>query len=228
MPFDAEIVTRIDPPKAGLSGLRLSWEAPDAPPRTYFQVYVAGRLAWCGAGLTCVVPVPKVRSRIDIGAVLPSERQTDFSADLDPAPLDRVTLSWEGGSYLGDGFAGFRVYQGATAGGPIDYTKPVSQIPSAFGQEFDGFGFGPFGGGGFGFAASLYSWTSIPLSTGDWSFGIRSFDEAGNESASAITATVHVTAAPAAPARAADRRRLHYSYDPSTYQVTLTWLASPE
>lgn len=226
MPFDPTAITRVYAPSSTTAGLRLRWEA-SSPLGTFFQVYMAGRLAWSGSARTCVVPTPSASVRIDVGAVLAAERDVDFSASLPASPKNRATLTWKGGRYLGADIAGYHVYQSPTAGAAVDYSKPVATIPVyAGGAPVDGFGFGGFGSGGFGFAPSDYAWTSGPLTSGSWSFGVKSFDVNGNEGPP-VTGSASIVAPPLPPARDVDQLRLHYTYDPINFKVTLTWLASP-
>jgi hypothetical protein len=90
----------------------------------------------------------------------------------------------------------------------------------------DGFGYGGFGQGGFGQSAGSYSWTSQPLSGGNWQWGVKPFDTAGNEG-SPQTATVTVAAPPLPPAPFSDMTRMQYSYNSSTKQAVLEWNSSP-
>jgi hypothetical protein len=91
----------------------------------------------------------------------------------------------------------------------------------------DGFGYGGFGEGGFGSAAGSYSWTSQSLAGGDWSFSIVPYNAAGNEGA-AVVGSATISAPPNPPAMNALGKRLTVSYNATTHEATLTWLASPE
>lgn len=212
--FEPSVVTRVYPPQPTTAGLRLRWEA-TSPAGTFFQVYQSGYLVWCDAATTCVIPTPSGNVRFEIGAVLASEKDLDFSASIAPAPLDRATLSWTGGPALGSDLAGFHVYGASQPGGAVDYSRPLATIPAyAGGAPVDGI------------SESNYAWTSEPLLSGSWTFAVKSFDVNGNEGAER-SGTVVVNAAPKPPARGDDGNRLRYSYDPETYQVELSWLASP-
>jgi hypothetical protein len=225
MPFDQSSILDVTD---GLRGadLAVSWVS-TAPAGTTFQVYLDRRLVWHGTARSCVVPYPGGAVRVDVGAVLPSEATTDFSGSLPSAPNDRVTLTWEGGTYLDEDISGFRVYMSPQAGAAVDLTTPVAVIAAyTAGQITDGYGEGGYGDGGYGRSASNYSWTSGHLASGAWGFDVQAFDQAGNVSTVA-TASATVIAPPGPPARDAAGRRLTYTYDPVTHTVTLHWLASP-
>lgn len=215
MAFDSSVITRVYPPAPTSPGaVRLRWEA-SSPAGTTFQVYASGLLVWAGAATTCVIPTPSGKVRIEIGAVGAAEKDLDFSGSLQPAPLDRATITWTGGPALGDDLAGFHVYQGASAGGPIDYSRPVATIPAYAGGK-------PVAG----VSESSYRWVSPPLRSGSWSFGVRSFDVNGNEGA-AMEGVVVVAIPPEPPTRDGNGVRLTYVYDPAAFTVTLSWLPSP-
>lgn len=233
MAFDQSTITEASATWDGPQ-VHASWTS-TAPAGTWFQVYVGRKLAGWTKARSLTVPAPTHKSRIDVGAVLPSERAVDLSATLPASPSDRVTLSWQGGTFQGDGIAGFRVYGGGGfgsggfgSGGFGTGSTPLATI-SAYtpGVYTDGFGFGGFGDGGFGAAAGSYSWTSDALANGDWTFAVVPFDSAGNEGAP-VTATATIAAPPEPPAADATGRRLTYSYNQATHIATLAWLASPE
>jgi len=228
MAFDPSAITRVTHETLG-GDLVLSWESP-APEGTGFQIYVNGGLVWRGRARRAVIPAPEAKSRVVVGAVGPGEESTDFSGSLSPAIKDRASLSWLGGTFLdatGD-VQGFRVYGETKSGAGIDYARPLADIPAyAGGEPLDGYGQGGFGQGGFGRAAATYRWTSPPLSSGVWSFAVRSYDAAGNE-APPETVVIPIAAPPKPPAMGSDRRRLRYVYDQATGRATLRWLASPE
>lgn len=229
MPFDPSVVSLL-PPQAGVGGLTIRWTT-TAPPGTLYQVYVDRRLAWSGSALQATIPLPGAKTRIDVGAVGPGEGSTDFSASLDPAPKNRVTLAWVGGTYLdpsGEGdVAGFRVYGERSPGGGVNYDRPLVDLPIGVdGLQFDGYGLGGYGEGGYGFASSAFSWTSPPLKGGVWTFAVRAYDAAGNESEPRTTAAP-IAAPPEPPAVGPDRLRLRHTYDPDAKTAALAWLASP-
>jgi hypothetical protein len=175
--------------------------------------------------------MPSTRARIDIGAVGPDEGTTDFSASLPDAPKLRAHLSWLGGSYLdpsgNDDLAGFWIYGEPSPGAGIDYTQFLAEIRAYPGGILtDGFGLAGFGQGGYGRAASLYTWTSPALQSGLWAFAVVSFDAAGNPGVPSIT-SVQINAPPRPPAACLDGSRLKSTYDPATRTVTLLWQPSP-
>jgi hypothetical protein len=230
MPFDQSSITEVLPPVWDASTLQIEWIS-TAPLGTVFQVYINRVLTWHGTTRWVAITMPKSQVRIDIGAVLPSEATTDFSALLPEAPSPYALLSWLGGSYLdptgNDDVAGFRIYGASSPGGSIDMTAPLAEITAYPGGIItDGFGLGGFGKGGFGKAASNYSWTSGYLDCGVWSFAVVSVDAAGNAGAPAVT-SVTISAPPRPPAAFADDSRLKYTYSQTTQTVTLYWQASP-
>jgi hypothetical protein len=230
MPFDQSVITDVSPPVYSAGQITLTWSS-SAPAGTWYQIYLAGRLAWSGQARSASLPAPDGRVRVDIGAVAASERDTDFSASLTGRPLDRATLSWLGGTYLdetgGDDVQSFRIFGEHTPGGGIDPSRPLADVAAyPDGVLTDGWGLGGWNQGGWGRAASTYSWSSGPLSSGVWSFAVAPIDRAGNLG-NAITGSVTIVAPPEPPARDAAGRRLTYTYDESTGIVTLHWLASP-
>lgn len=206
--------------------LLVSWTS-TAPAGTIFQVYANGRLAWATTDRRVYLPWPREKLTIQVGAVDAGEAGVDFSSSLSTVePPDRVTLSWEGGSYLGD-VVGFRVYQSAAAGGAVDYATPVGFVPlTTSSAEATGYGLGGYGSGGYGLAASAYSWTSAKLASGVWTFAVVPVDSAGNEGTPS-TSSQTVAAAPRPPAPDSQGRRLTYTYDAGTGVPTLHWNASP-
>jgi hypothetical protein len=159
----------------------------------------------------------------------------DFSSSL---PLDagmstRASLSWLGGTYLDpsglDDVQGFYIYGATAPGGPVDYTTPSATILAYPGGWIsDGFGLGGFGQGGFGRSATSYSWESIPLGSGTWSFAVVPYDAAGNSRTPGQIASVTIAEAPLPPAATTDGTPLSYLYaGPTTRTATLTWLPSP-
>lgn len=207
--------------------LAVRWTSSAAVGTTY-QVYIDGKRAWSGTAKVARFPWPTSRVQIEVGTVGAGEGLTDFSGSL-PSPGgsgDRVTLSWQGGTYLGD-VSNYRIYRSATAGGAIDYSAPIAIVEAyPANVALDGFGLGGFGKGGFGLAATTYTWTSSPLTTGSWSFGIVAVDSAGNETGTPVTTTVAVSSRPYPPAPFGDLARLHYTYNSTTRVATLSWNAA--
>jgi hypothetical protein len=229
MAFDDTVISGISA-RPFDADLYISWSS-SAPAGTTFQVYLDAKLVWHGADLACVLPLPAHRVTIDVGAVGAGEATTDFSSSLTPPPGtgSRAELTWTGGAYLdpdGD-LAGFRVYGEATPGGGIDYGTVLGTVAAyPGGRATDGFGLGGFGSGGFGSGAGSYSWTSDPLASGTWHFGVRPLSGAGNEGPAA-TAAVTISVPPMPPAVNGNGKRLTYTYNVSTSVLTLNWLASP-
>lgn len=227
MSFDDTVISGISA-KPFDADLFLSW-ASSEPAGTTYQVYLDQRLVWHGTALSCVVPLPTARVQVDIGAVGVGEGTTDFSADLDPPPGtgSRARLTWLGGTYLDDDIKGFNVYGEGTPGGGIDYDEPLAFVAAYPANVIlDGFGYGGFGQGGFGQSASSYEWTSDPLTSGTWEFGIKPITYAGNEG-TAVEDSVDIEVPPEPPAADANGNRLTASLNTSNSIVTLSWLASP-
>jgi hypothetical protein len=223
--FSQTSITSVNPPVQNGSQLLLSWIS-SAPDGTIYQVYLDQQLVWSGVGLSCSIPLPTAISRIDIGTVGSADTQTNFQAELPPAPARQATLSWLGGTYQGADIAGFHIYGEQTPGGGIDYTTNLATVPAyVAGIITDGFGYGGFGQGGFGQSSGSYSWTSQALSGGTWNWGVKPFDSAGNEG-SAETTAVTIAAPPLPPAPFPNSTRLQYTYTISTNQATLNWNAS--
>lgn len=210
----------------------------------WFHVYVDHVLTWIGQGLSCVIPAPLDRAKIQVGETLANEQGVDWSGTgagygpcgggtaggytswLDAAIRDRARLSWLGGPSLGTDLAGFRVYQSAIAGGAVDYNTVMADIPARFlDYAGGGAGEGPCGSGGAGQSVLRYSWTSDPLGGGTWNFAVRAYDTAGNEQTVGATTSLAITAPPLPPAADADNanRRAWYTASP----FTLRWNASP-
>jgi hypothetical protein len=213
--------------------LHIKWSS-SSPAGTVFQVYVNRRLVWHGTERSMTIPVPAGFAAIQVGTVSATDEETDFSADLvSPGGTgDRARLSWLGGTYLDpsgrDDISGFHVYGSPGPGLPVRDSAPLATLAAYPGGTIaDGFGQGGFGQGGFGRSASTYTWTSGRLASGTWSFSIRPFDLAGNETVAGSPVSVAITTRPRPPASDPAGRRLTYHYDPSSRLATLQWLASP-
>ncbi len=211
-----------------------------APEGTYFQVYVDGQLNWSGTSRRCYVPFPAGAFGrnlwVDVGMVDAAEARVDFSSELASSTNGGggiVRISWLGGTYLDPSGAGdvegFHLYRGPTAGAAVDFTTVIDTVPAyAGGPITDGFGMGGFNLGGFGQAATFYSWSTVGLSSGLWQFAVVPFDHEGNDRGSGQTVSVTISAAPSPPGRLPDGSQLDYTYSgPPSGQVTLTWAASP-
>lgn len=212
-------------------GVFLWWES-SSPSGTTFQVYVDRALLWYGTARQVTLPPTLGSAVYQVGTVGSGEESTDFSASL---PVlqgggDRALLEWDGGAWedTGSGMAGFHVYGESSPGAGVSYVLPLETIPLAPpGLETDGYGMGGFGMGGWGSGTGHYTWRSERLTNGTWTFGVRPFDNAGNEGATE-TFAVAIARPPEPPARdATSGLRLSLSYNPATFQATLNWLASP-
>ena len=233
MSFDQSTILEVVP-KIEHGDRRISWTS-SSPDGSIFQVYLDGVLAWTGTSRTCKVPKPgSGRSiQIDVGVVTPDARSRSFGRSLPRVSGTgrTVTLTWEGGTYLSpddDDVAGFHVYRSTSAGGTVDYSTTYATVPAYIqGIVDDGFGEGGFGEGGFGRSATYYTWVDpAQLPNGVWSYGVKAFDAAGNESTVATYAAT-VTGPPSPPAANPAGVRLTYTYNATTRVATLSWLASP-
>ena len=208
--------------------LLVRWSS-SSPDGVTFQLYENRVRVWSGTARVVRLPIPPAPSTYDVGTVGPVEDLIDFSGSLPalPGAGNRATLTWIGGRSLGADLDVFRIYSGTTAGGAVSYAAPIATVradPAAGWQ--DGYGQGPYGAGGYGFAATTYYWTSDRLAGGTWNFAVKAVDTAGNESTAATTSVV-ITAPPRPPAANASGVRLSCSYNPGTRVPTLTWLAAP-
>lgn len=201
--------------------VKITWTS-SSPAGTVFQAYVNRSLIWSGTTRTTTLKLSPGDS-VDIGEVGAGEGNDDFSGSLPTTPETRVRLEWLGGFWEGLDLAGWRVYGEAEPGGGIDYDTPLADIQAYVeGSETDGYGYGEFDGGGFGYASGNYSWTSDPYTSGLWAFAVVPYDRIGNEGTGA-TITKAVLAPPGPPSRLASGNRVDLEYSPSTHQVTLTW-----
>jgi hypothetical protein len=234
MAFSQTSITSVSPPVWSRGQIHLSWTS-TAPAGTWYQVYVARKLAWFGQATNATVPGPSDRSQVDIGSVDSAERAADLSASLPAPPSDRVNLKWSGGTFQDANIVGFRIYaqSGFGSGGFGDGgfgmgSPPIGNVLAYTpGIYTDGFGYGGFGEGGFGSAAGSYSWTSQSLAGGDWSFSIVPYNAAGNEG-SPVVGSATISAPPNPPAMNPFGKRLTVTYNATTHEATLAWLASPE
>lgn len=252
MGFSQATITAVNPPVYSGAQVFISWLT-TSPSGTWFQIYLNESLAWWGTSTRATLMIPNdTVDRIDIGTVLPGEQQTNFASSLPPAPERRVQLQWLGGTFESSTIAGFKVYGSDAPGGwgaghwgagpwsEIDLTNVLANITAyPQGLPMDGWGMGGWGEGAWGSAASTYTYTTAALWSGNWSFVIIPYDEAGNNGTPAyIGATVAVP--PREPALFTDNKRLHYQwsspwgagpYGMGPYggsdSVTLTWNASP-
>lgn len=218
MPFYQTSIISVDPPTSNGAQLHLSWTALPlggfgeagfgeggfgVGGAVCFQVYADGTLLYADVAARCTIPMPAATAQFAIGTVGPGEQHLSFSDSLPAAPKARAHLAWQGGTFLGtdgDGdVKGFRVYGSDAPGGAVDYATVLSDIPAyVAGVISDGFGMGGFGMGGFGMASGSYAWDSGVLASGSWTFGVTSYDSAGNESTPRM-ATVIIAVPPDPP-----------------------------
>lgn len=229
MGLDLTTITSYAPPVYDHGQVFLSWTS-TAPAGSWYQLYLAADgawgLAWWGQKLSATVAAPPAVESFIVGTVPAGEEQTSFASSLPPVPLRQVTLTWLGGTFEAVDLAGFNVYGETVAGAGINFGSPLATITAyAAGIVTDGFGLGGFGLGGWGESAGQYTWTSNTLTSGTWHYAVLPFDTAGNLGAAATTSQT-IAVPPSAPPIDAFGRRLEYTYNPSTFEATLTWLAS--
>jgi hypothetical protein len=233
MPFDSTSITEIIVDTSS-HDLFIHWTSPSSF-GVWFQVYVNGTLNWCGQARHCSVPRPAYQPgqivAVEVGEVLPQEIYQDFSSILSGSKsLGTVTLNWLGGSYLdpsgGDDVLGFTITSSRTPNTAIDPTNVVGSVLAYPGGWIgDGFGLGPFGKGGFGRAASEYSWKSGANASGTWQFAVQPFDHAGNSSPSRSVVTCNIQSIPLPPPRNSTGLRLTYKQsNASSGQYNLGWI----
>ncbi|MGO9463087.1 MAG: hypothetical protein ACLQIB_04410 [Isosphaeraceae bacterium] len=223
-----QYITSVNPPVQYGTELFLSWTS-DIPAGSdlVYQVYENDVLVWHGTSPYCTLPLPSYVVRFDIGTVGFTQATIDFSSLVPPAPLLQAELSWLGGTFEAADIAGFHVYREEAPGSGIDYSEVLGTIAAYTANVVtDGFGYGGFGEGGWGEAAGSYSWTSGALSSGVWHFAVIPFDTNGNEGTGS-TVAVLIQAPPQEPAPFSNRSRLQYTWNPSDYEITLNWNASP-
>jgi len=162
--------------------------------------------------------------RIEVFAVEPSEADKDFGADVDAGEFScggsgRVRIELLRSQDLLQGSI-IEIYSD-NGTGTVDYSEAVTKAPikvwsawqdkagfgmSCFGQGdfgYDsaaavGFGKGSFGRGLFGLDADTLDWVSEPLGAGEYRFGIKVTDPAGNTSVQESEAVTVIP--PAVPA----------------------------
>lgn len=233
-PADAEVV--------------ISWHS-TAPAGSVFQVYADGEHVWSGTDVLAHLPRPPGTTRYQVGVVAAAERGTNFSGSLPvpPGGGSRVTLTWQGGKFLSDSIAGYRVYMGTVPGGSVNYAMPVGTVPAyTQGAVTAGYGLGGYGAGGYGNASASYSWTSWLLRPGTWNAAVVPYDRMGN-SGSPMTTSQVIAGPPGPIPRGAGGRRVAYALNrsssggygsagygaggygsgPGSVYATLSWSASP-
>lgn len=238
--IDFSTITAGPTPEVDGAETLVSWESSSAD-GSVFQLYVDRALAWSGAARFAILPPPGGPTIYQVGVVPAAEAHVDYSADL-PALQgagNRALLEWDGGAWEessppGSGMAGFRVYGESSPGAGIGYGAALDSVPLGVesgsapgGFGLGGYGAGGYGAGGFGVTGGHYVWKSGPLANGTWHFGVKAFDNAGNES-TAREYAVTIAGPPGPPARDASGLRLRVSaYNAATKVATLTWGASP-
>jgi hypothetical protein len=211
----------------------------------FYQIYVNGQYAGAtldSQQRQMIVPIPTSLEspvRIEVFAVEAEQANTDFSNELarSPAVSGRVRMSFLRSQKLPIG-ATAEIYFDNGAG-EIDYDKPLTDLPlkvwpvwqdkagfamSRFGiGDFGydsaaavGFGKGCFGHGQFGLDADMIEWTSPPLQSGAYKFGVKVTDKAGNISSASETEPITVTLA----ARPAEKLSIS-SFDKQKNQLVL-------
>ncbi len=180
--FSQATITEVFPPTLSGTALRIAWTS-SSPDGTWFQVYLDNHLQWFGAATQAEIPYPTEFVHITVGSVGPGQEAVDFSSAMQTILGDRVHLEWEGGTFEAIDIAGFHVYGSPAAGDDVNYTNILATIPAyPAGIILDGYGLGQYGDGGWGEAASYFNWTSGHLTSGIWTFGVKAFDQVGNES----------------------------------------------
>jgi hypothetical protein len=224
MPFSEAGITLLPPVPRGAE-LKISWTS-TLPAGTIYQCYIDQVLVYANTNLFTVIPLPGDTIQIDVGSVGPTEKNTNFSDLLPSPPATKAELTWLGGTFMDANISGFFVFASDEPGGAVDFTTPVATIPAYTGTPTDGFGLGGFGDGGFGEAAASYSFESGTLASGVWQFAVAGFDAAGNIGTTTTT-SVTINAPPLPPAPNASNQRLTFTFNASTEEATLNWLASP-
>ncbi|MHC4435729.1 MAG: hypothetical protein ACYS3S_00100 [Planctomycetota bacterium] len=190
----------------------------------FHQVYVNGRYAGAtfdNEQRQLIVPIPtspECSVRIEVFAVESEDADTDFSSELDRPSVDsgRVTITLLQSQNLAIDTTADIYFDNGT--GQIDYDNPITATPiriwpawqykaglgmSRFGlSDFGldsaaavGFGKGRFGHGQFGLDTDTIEWTSPPLPSGTYKFGVKVRDTSGRQSTSSETARITVTPA---------------------------------
>ena len=205
-------------PRTALVKWRSTWSD------KFHQVYVNGRYAGTtldSQQRQLLVPVPTSPQspvRIEVIAVEAEYADTDFSSELDRPLVDsgRVTITLLRSQNLPMGASAEIYFDNST--GQIDYNNPMSDTPiriwpawqdkaglgmsrfslSDFGWDSAaavGLGKGSFGYGQFGLDADTIEWTSPPLPSGTYKFGVKIRDASGRQSTGSEIGPVTVTPA---------------------------------
>jgi hypothetical protein len=232
-PLDETPILDVRPYRAADgTGIHVAWDS-TAPPGSWYQLYINGRLVWWGQQTSADVaysPASGERVYFTVGTVGAAVVDVDFSY-LITLPGNRADLSWYGGRYLCPRLKRFRVYSSPGPGLAVSFARALASVEAAPGGLWDdGWGRGRWGAGGWGYSDIHYTWTSPPLVPGTWTFAVTSLDDAGNETAHADAPTVVqvIVGPPGSPPPRADGRRMWIqSYDATTHQFTLAWNPVP-
>ncbi len=211
----------------------------------YHQVYVNGQYAGTTLDsgqrqLIVQVPTsPESPVRIEVLAVEAEYADTDFSSELARPPVDsgRTSITLIRSQNLPMGATADIYFDNGT--GQVDYDNPITENPiriwpawqdkagfamSRFGlSDFGwdsaaavGLGKGSFGCGQFGLDADTIEWTSPPLPSGTYKFGVKVMDASGRQSTGSETGAITVTPA----AKPAEGLSIS-SFDKQTNQLVL-------
>jgi len=211
----------------------------------FHQVYVNSRYAGTtldSGQRQLIVPFPTSPEspvRIEVFAVEVEYADIDFSSELARRAVDSgcVTITLLRSQNLPIGASADIYYDNAT--GQIDYDNPITDTPiriwpawqdkaglgmSRFGLgDFGwdsaatvGLGKGSFGHGQFGLDADTIEWTSPPMPSGTYKFGVKVRNASGRQSTGSETGPITVTPA----ARPAEGLSIS-SFDKQTNQLVL-------
>jgi len=226
-------------PRVALVKWRSTWSD------KFHQVYVNGRYAGTtldSQQRQLLVPVPTSPQspvRIEVFAIKAEHADTDFSSELDRPPVDSgsVTITLLRSQNLPMGASAEIYFDNGT--GQIDYSNPMTNTPiriwpawqdkaglgmsrfslGDFGWDSAaavGLGKGSFGYGQFGLDADTIKWTSPPLPSGTYKFGVKVRDASGRQSTGSETGAITVTPA----ARPAENLSI-FSFDKQTNLLVL-------
>ncbi|HUT46804.1 MAG TPA: hypothetical protein VMX36_11000 [Sedimentisphaerales bacterium] len=242
--FDLPVGIRADgqfikEPRVALVKWRSTWSD------KFHQVYVNGRYAGTtldSQQRLLLVPgpmSPECPVRIEVFAVEAEYADSDFSSELERPPADggRVTITLLRSQNLPRDAVADIYFDNGT--GQVDYDNPITNTPiriwpawqdkagfamSRFGLgDFGwdsaaavGFSKGSFGHGQFGLDADTIEWTSPPLPSGTYKFGVKVMDASGRQSTSSETEPITVT-----PAAKSPEGLTVSSFDKQTNQLVL-------
>jgi len=229
----------VEEPRVALVKWRSTWGD------KFHQVYINGLYSGATLDsdqrqLIVHIPTyPECPVRIEVFAVEAEYADLDFSSELTRPPVDSgcVMITLLRSQDLPAGATTQIYFDNGT--GQIDYNNPITDMPiqiwsawqdkaglgmSRFGRSdfgWDsaaavGFGKGNFGYGQFGLDADTIEWTSPPLPSGTYKFGIKVSDASGRQSTGSETGAITVTPA----VRPAEGLNIS-SFDKQTNQLIL-------